>query len=184
MLAHGANISRTEYPRIAGILNVTVGQENFTLPDFSDRFLVGAKRSVLDILSTGGALTHNISLEEMPAHTHEMLASSKAAGVKTPSVGGGFGSASIYSASVSDANYISTTKLGAGIPISITPPMVSVSFIICVSQTGCNSVLPLGAILPSVLRAASLSAAWIDSNSALVNVTDRPELFALVGSAN
>jgi microcystin-dependent protein len=77
LMCNGAAVSRTQYPRLFAAFGTTYGAGNgsttFALPNASGRVLVGrdASQAEFDQLGeTGGHTTHQLSLNEMPVHTH------------------------------------------------------------------------------------------------------------------
>lgn len=76
LICNGQNITQAAYPRLYLVLGGTNG--NINIPNFEGRFPLGAGRSSQTtatshtLLSTGGEETHTLTLEEMPAHSHEI----------------------------------------------------------------------------------------------------------------
>ena len=88
LLCDGTEVSRSEYSTLFSIIGTTYGVGNgsttFNLPNLQGKVPVGfdSTQTEFDALGeTGGAKTHTLTVDEMPAHTH-------AAGVVTGGVGG------------------------------------------------------------------------------------------------
>ena len=67
LLCNGTTFNRTEYPELATILGSN------TLPNLQGRFIVGYNPSDSDynaIGNTGGEATHQLTIDEMPPHSH------------------------------------------------------------------------------------------------------------------
>lgn len=79
----GSAVSRTTYAvlfaAISTIHGVGNGSTTFNLPDFRDKFIIGAKQDDSGVPKTnvtgsltasGGAATHTLTTDEIPSHTH------------------------------------------------------------------------------------------------------------------
>ena len=62
------------------------GQTNFALPDLRSRVPVHKKENAFQQGEARGAETHTLVQSELPAHTHQLLASSSAGDQPTPSI--------------------------------------------------------------------------------------------------
>ena len=73
LLCNGAAISRTTYARLFAVIGTTYGagdgSTTFNLPDFRDRFPVGAGTTYARN-SKGGAASVTLTTNTIPAHTH------------------------------------------------------------------------------------------------------------------
>ena len=72
LLCDGAQYQRIDYPDLYEHwigTSLIVDADNFNVPDFRDRFVVGASAGN-PVLSTGGQATVTLTANEMPAHTH------------------------------------------------------------------------------------------------------------------
>lgn len=72
---NGATYSKDTYPKLwAALADVFKTDDDFTVPDLVDRTIVGAKTGIpgsFDFASTGGEIDHELTVEEMPTHTHD-----------------------------------------------------------------------------------------------------------------
>ena len=76
-ICDGANLSRTVYSTLFGIIGTKYGIGNgsttFTIPNFKGRTAVGydSSQSEFNVVGlTGGAKTHTLTTAQMPSHTH------------------------------------------------------------------------------------------------------------------
>lgn len=80
LLCDGALYDTIDYPVLAEVLGDLYGGDygtDFRVPDIRDRFIWGQHEEgtpPTGIGSTGGAVTHTLTNEEMPAHTHTVHA--------------------------------------------------------------------------------------------------------------
>ena len=133
----GSSFSGTEYPELAALLGGT------TLPDFTDRFVIGAGTKSLG--STGGTPTKTLATTNLPSHTHgagSLTAASDGAHQHTIGRGTGTGghannaaqgnntSPSTGNTSNAGAHTHNVTgatgSTGSGTPLDIMPPWVAV----------------------------------------------------------
>ena len=70
MLADGRVLQRVDYPQLADVFGIPVGQATFTLPDLRNRFIYGGDATLSNMYAAGGAATHTLAAGEMPGHTH------------------------------------------------------------------------------------------------------------------
>jgi microcystin-dependent protein len=77
LLCDGSSVSRTTYADLFALIGTTYGAGNgtttFNLPNLKGKVAVGldAGQTEFDALGeTGGAKTHTLTVNEMPAHTH------------------------------------------------------------------------------------------------------------------
>ena len=78
---NGATVSRTVFANLFAVLGTTFGPgdgvNTFTLPDLRRRTIVGSGGTATAVLgntvgSAGGAETHTLISDELPAHTHDV----------------------------------------------------------------------------------------------------------------
>lgn len=79
LLLDGSAVSRTTYARLFALLGTTYGSGDgsttFNLPNKKGRVGVGrdsAQSEFNDLGETGGAKTHTLTVDEMPAHKHAL----------------------------------------------------------------------------------------------------------------
>ena len=159
LLCNGAAISRTTYARLFAVIGTTYGagdgSTTFNLPDFRDRFPVGAGSSYA-LNAKGGANTVTLTTNQIPAHTH-----GKSGAVTNGMTGGSHTHSmkSIWSdGSGSNSAYMMTsnrkqttrstdsqththnlpahehTSVGGGAAHENRPPYIGINFIICTGQ--------------------------------------------------
>ena len=159
LLCNGAAVSRTTYARLFAVIGTTYGagdgSTTFNLPDFRDRFPVGAGSSYA-LNAKGGANTVTLTMNQIPAHTHGK------SGAVTNGITGGSHTHSMKSiwsdGSGSNSAYMMTsnrkqttrstdsqththnlpahehTSVGGGAAHENRPPYIGINFIICTGQ--------------------------------------------------
>ena len=87
LAADGRAVSRSVHGALFAAIGTAWGQGDgattFNLPDYSDRMILGAS-ATRPVGTAGGAETHTLTIDEMPAHTHGYMAA-------TNNQGGGTG---------------------------------------------------------------------------------------------
>lgn len=140
LLCNGANVSRTIYAALFAVIGETFGAGDgtttFTLPNFKNRFPVGAG-DLYSVAATGGSkdaivVSHNHTLTD-PGHGHYQYAGQGGGGSYSPiwSIGAGGNS-------LSESNYKTKTEVtgmtidsaGASGTNANLPPYLSIYFII------------------------------------------------------
>lgn len=72
LLCNGKEVNRAAYTELFKVLGTSVGaagSSSFKIPDLSGRFPLGTSNTH-NLHSTGGAETHTLTIDEMPAHDH------------------------------------------------------------------------------------------------------------------
>lgn len=74
LLCNGQAVSRTDYPELFAIIGTSFGSGDgsttFNVPDYRDKFVLGAGGDV-DLAETGGEKEHILNLSEIPKHHHQ-----------------------------------------------------------------------------------------------------------------
>ena len=74
LLCDGQAVSRTDYPELFAIIGTSFGSGDgsttFNVPDYRDKFVLGAGGDV-DLAETGGEKEHILNLSEIPKHHHQ-----------------------------------------------------------------------------------------------------------------
>lgn len=74
LLCNGQAVSRTDYPELFAIIGTSFGfgdgSTTFNVPDYRDKFILGAGGEV-DLAETGGEKEHILNLSEIPKHHHQ-----------------------------------------------------------------------------------------------------------------
>ena len=98
LLCAGQAVSREDYVDLFSVIGTTYGSGNgtttFNIPDLKGRVAVGYEGSQASfdaIGKTGGATSHNLTVAELPAHTHDQ----KVANTGTAGTAGSQGGASV-----------------------------------------------------------------------------------------
>lgn len=87
MLCEGQLLPISEYETLFNLIGTTYGgdgQETFALPDLRGRLPIHQGNSFV-LAETGGAEEITLTVSQIPAHTHPMLANSQTATETTPS---------------------------------------------------------------------------------------------------
>jgi microcystin-dependent protein len=132
----GAAVSRTTYADLFATIGVTWGPGDgattFNVPDFRDRFLVGAGTTYA-VGDTGGADSVTLTVGQLPAHSHGVTdpghthtAAEEAATVTAGAAAGGAAAGNTGSATTG----ITIDDTGDGDPVSILPPYAAVQYLI------------------------------------------------------
>jgi|SRR5215831_10033108 len=143
MLADGRALLRSSYPQLYEALGSAAspwgqgdGSTTFNIPDLRSRMIVGAGAGTgltnRALAAKGGEETHALTIAEMPAHAHEMNASSAA--------GSNLGSSAIppNNGVYGGTNFI-TTYSGSTAAHNTMPPWCAVAFIVKVTGVQVDS---------------------------------------------
>jgi hypothetical protein len=96
---------------------------NNNTPNLIDRFIVGSgpgSRYGANTGATGGAVSHSITTDEMPPHTHNYVKAVWGGGDVGASNGGSWGN---------NGSTVATSSTGGGAPMSLLPPYYSLFYI-------------------------------------------------------
>jgi microcystin-dependent protein len=116
LLCDGSQYLRTAYPDLYAALDSAfiVDADNFTVPDLRDTFALGSGISH-NVGDTGGEVSHALTTDEMPAHSHTI---GRASNIGTSSVRVAGGNATTL-------GLVSTSSVGAGDPHNNMPPYLA-----------------------------------------------------------
>ena len=133
-LCNGQAVSRTDYPDLFAIIGTTYGEgdgaNTFNLPNKKGRFALGLDTEDTDFNTlgkTGGEKTHQLTIEEMPAHDHEL--NELVAGH------GGIRDWALSTAIVSNSGSTFVKAKGGNQPHNNMPPHIVVNYIIKAKQS-------------------------------------------------
>lgn len=126
----GSTVSPTLYPSLFQAIGTHYGGDGastFVLPDLRGRTLVGVGQgtglTTRALGATGGEEQHQLTVAEMPAHTHREQGTNRL----DVATGGG-----IHVQDVDNATFapITTAATGGGQPYNVMPPFFALSYII------------------------------------------------------
>lgn len=129
LVCQGQAVSRTEYPKLFAAIGTMYGPgddlNTFNLPDLMNRIPVGYGGSTVDFGKSGGEVTHLLSVNEMPSHTHNLR------------LGGGsvIGPAT---SGITDSYYHYNNMIdptGGSLPHNNMQPYISMHYIISTGET-------------------------------------------------
>lgn len=126
LLCDGREVSRETYSElfaaIGTIWGAGDGSTSFNLPDFTDKFTLGAGGDV-DLAETGGEKEVTLTVEQIPPHTHTL-----------PGAGGGSGQTTFTRVNTEVAS-VQSYSTGGGQPHNNMPPYVGSYYIIKAKQS-------------------------------------------------
>jgi microcystin-dependent protein len=145
----GRLLSPLQYPALFAVLSNTYGGDGlstFALPDLRGRLPLGAgtpnvpNAKPVDLGQQGGSASVTLSPDQLPAHTHALLVSTAPATSITPA--GNVLATPVAADGTPVAAYGPATDLvaaspasiaptGAGQPVPVMPPYVTLTYIIC-----------------------------------------------------
>lgn len=128
---NGQAVSRTDYPELFAIIGTSFGSGDgsttFNVPDYRDKFVLGAGGDV-DLAETGGEKEVTLTVEQIPPHNHSLTAhgSDGTGNMVSQSIGNG-GSRVVASWVIGNT--------GGGQPHNNMPPYVGTYYIIKAKQS-------------------------------------------------
>ena len=136
LLCDGQAVSRTDYPELFAIIGVTFGSGDgsttFNVPDYRDKFVLGAGGDV-DLAETGGEKEVTLTIDEMPAHTHPVK--DRVYNVQFGRNDGGNGSRHPIGGTGLSHGVLEASSVGGGQPHNNMPPYVGTYYIIKAKQS-------------------------------------------------
>lgn len=130
----GQTMQISSNPALFALLGTTYGGNGvttFALPDLRDRVPVGFSNTI-SLGSTGGQSTTALTVSNLPAHNHSILASTAVGTTNIPSNAVMANSSTLDKefAGVSDTSMTPTGTTGSGVPINNMQPFIGINFII------------------------------------------------------
>lgn len=115
LLLNGQSITRANYPALFNVLGVPIGTDLTYLPDYRDRFPVGASAGK-PVNTTGGSSSVTLTSDNLPSHVQNVT-------VTNIDVASG--------AAVNVVSSITKTTAGTAAPVGIPlPPWAAVNFFV------------------------------------------------------
>ena len=138
LLCNGQAVSRTDYPELFAIIGTSFGfgdgSTTFNVPDYRDKFVLGAGGDV-DLAETGGEKEVTLTVDTMPSHGHQLIDTIG----NRPEAGWGSGSANNNRISFTATNgmgrYLNAGNTGGGKSHNNMPPYVGTYYIIKAKQS-------------------------------------------------
>ena len=127
----GAAVSRATYPALFAVIGTRYGAGDgvttFNVPDLRGRFPSGASADA-DVGNTGGEAEHTLTVDEMPAHGHDLggVRQDGGAGTSRNKLVGTTGTAD----TVPSNDTYGVRSRGGGQPHNNMPPYIDLNFII------------------------------------------------------
>lgn len=138
LLCNGQAVSRTDYPELFAIIGTSFGSGDgsttFNVPDYRDKFVLGAGGDV-DLAEMGGEKEVTLTVDTMPSHGHQLIDTIG----NRPEAGWGSGSANNNRISFTATNgmgrYLNAGNTGGGKSHNNMPPYVGTYYIIKAKQS-------------------------------------------------
>ena len=128
LLCNGQAVSRTDYPELFAIIGTSFGpgdgSTTFNVPDYRDKFVLGAGGDV-NLAETGGEKEVTLTVEQIPPHNHPLAIESGS----SPKWG-----AKVQAGNTGNDNY-AIGSTGGGQPHNNIPPYVGTYYLIKAKQS-------------------------------------------------
>ena len=136
LLCNGQAVSRTDYPELFAIIGTSFGSGDgsttFNVPDYRDKFVLGAGGDV-DLAETGGEKEVTLTIDTMPAHTHPVK--DRVYNVQFGRNDGGNGSRNPIGGTGLSHGVVEASSVGGGQAHNNMPPYVGTYYIIKAKQS-------------------------------------------------
>jgi microcystin-dependent protein len=136
MFCEGQSLPISDYQTLYALIGTTYGgdgQSTFALPDLRGRIPLHSGGG-FTLAETGGAETVTLTVQQIPAHSHALLASTGPGTLNTPAgnVPAASASTTLYIEDVTDANMSTSSvgSVGGSQPHSNFQPYLCIDFII------------------------------------------------------
>lgn len=127
----GQSLLRATYPDLFTAIGTIYGAADgthFNLPDFRDRSAIGWNAAATNQGTPAGAMTHAISVAELPSHNHQESVNNNATPAVQLTAGGT--NKSLGGAASTITTPLLTQNTGGGTAISLLHPVLPMQFII------------------------------------------------------
>ena len=136
LLCDGREVSRTTYSELFAAIGTVWGagdgSTSFNIPDYRDKFVLGAGGEV-DLAETGGEKEVTLTVDEMPSHTHPIK--DKVYNVEFGKNDGGGGRRNPINGNDKSHGIVEASSVGGGQAHNNMPPYVGTYYIIKAKQS-------------------------------------------------
>lgn len=134
LICNGAAVDRVIYAALYSVIGTTWGSgdgsSTFNVPDFRNRFLVGA--GTLGFATRGGASSFTLGVGNLPSHTHTVTdpghSHSTLAQASTSTAGAAAGDVTTGGTTGTATTGITLGNTGNGDPVNFLPPYAALAF--------------------------------------------------------
>jgi microcystin-dependent protein len=163
------------------------GRNTFRLPDLRGRVVIGAgKGDKYPAFAAGGSNSHQLSIEELPRHTHQAVASSNASTVDTPQDHHWPSDAGYVSKNNALMSPLAVSESGGNQSHENMSPYLSINYCIALRGEHVTKQLPIFEDYLGAIRLFCYSqeenTKWLRCDGRLLPVGPFPGLFSLIGT--